>query len=82
MLGRLDLAEPPERFWDGALRSLDPRTVDVSAPHVLGVAALPLHHHDPFDRLLIAQARALGVPVVSADRAFTSYDIEVIRPEA
>lgn len=39
---------------------------------------LPRHHGDPFDRLLIAQARVERLPVVTADPAFASYDIEVL----
>lgn len=46
--------------------------------HGLGVAQLPLHHRDPFDRLLIAQARAEGMTVVTADRRFADYDVPVI----
>ena len=39
------------------------------------VANLPLHHRDPFDRLLIAQALTEGLPIVSADSMFDSYPI-------
>lgn len=44
------------------------------------VRKLPLHHRDPFDRLLIAQARDLGVPVVTRDAAFDAYDVAVVWP--
>lgn len=50
----------------------------VHLDHVLGVHALPQHHKDPFDRLLIAQAVAEGVPLLSGDTEFASYFIEVI----
>jgi PIN domain nuclease of toxin-antitoxin system len=46
--------------------------------HGLAVAQLPLHHRDPFDRLLIAQARAEQLTVVTADRQFFDYDLPVI----
>lgn len=46
--------------------------------HGLGVSELPLHHRDPFDRLLISQAREEGLTVVTADRRFADYDIAVI----
>jgi len=42
------------------------------------VADLPLHHRDPFDRLLIAQARSEQLTVVSADRRFAAYDVPLI----
>jgi len=38
-------------------------------------AALPPHHRDPFDRLVIAQARRLDAVIVSRDRAFAAYDV-------
>jgi PIN domain nuclease of toxin-antitoxin system len=44
----------------------------------LGVADLPMHHRDPFDRLLISQAKVQGMAVVTADRRFAEYDISVI----
>jgi PIN domain nuclease of toxin-antitoxin system len=46
--------------------------------HALGVATLPPHHRDPFDRLLIVQAQLERVPVLTADAQFARYDIEVL----
>lgn len=46
--------------------------------HARHVAALPLHHRDPFDRLLIAQAQIENLPILTADDQFLRYDIEVI----
>jgi PIN domain nuclease of toxin-antitoxin system len=43
------------------------RVLGLSAEHGLAVASLPLHHGDPFDRLLIAQARQDGLTLVTAD---------------
>lgn len=42
------------------------------------VSMLPRHHNDPFDRLLIAQARARSLPIVTGDPAFADYDVTVI----
>lgn len=39
------------------------------------VADLPLHHKDPFDRLIIAQALELGIPVMTTDKMFKKYDV-------
>lgn len=50
----------------------------VTADHGLGIAELPLHHRDPFDRLLIAQARAERLTIVTADRRFAAYDVPVV----
>jgi PIN domain nuclease of toxin-antitoxin system len=47
----------------------------IELPHVFEVGRLPLHHRDPFDRLLVAQAIREGMPVVSADAAFDAYPV-------
>ncbi len=39
---------------------------------------LPPHHHDPFDRLLIATAQILGVPLITADETIRRYAVEVL----
>jgi PIN domain nuclease of toxin-antitoxin system len=44
----------------------------------LRVAALPPHHRDPFDRLLIAQAQIEGLTILTADPQFAEYDVERI----
>ena len=46
--------------------------------HAVRAGLLPLHHRDPFDRLLVAQAQALNLPIVSADRALDAYDMRRI----
>ncbi|WP_392483223.1 PIN domain-containing protein [Nostoc sp. C110] len=43
--------------------------------HVTVVATLPSHHRDPFDRILIAQALAENIPILSADKIFDLYPI-------
>lgn len=50
----------------------------VSAAHAAAVAALPPHHRDPFDRMLVAQARIEGATVVTHDRAFEPYGVPII----
>ena len=54
------------------------RVLGLAPDHGLGVADLPLHHRDPFDRLLISQARSEGLTIVTADRRFGDYDVAVI----
>ena len=46
--------------------------------HTLRVAELPDHHNDPFDRLLVAQAQILDLPIVTADAQIAAYDVDVI----
>ena len=49
----------------------------IRAEHTFAVRDLPHHHRDPFDRMLIAQARVEGLTMLTADRAFSAYDIEI-----
>ena len=48
-------------------------------PHVIETAQLPMLHQDPFDRLLIAQARVEGLMAVSSDRQWVGYDVSLHR---
>jgi PIN domain nuclease of toxin-antitoxin system len=54
------------------------RQVSITRSQVWAVRDMPLHHRDPFDRLLIAQARDLGTPLVTADRGLAAYDVAVL----
>ena len=54
------------------------RLLGIGTRHVGAIQALPLHHGDPFDRLLVAQATIEALPIVTADRAIGRYDVEVI----
>jgi PIN domain nuclease of toxin-antitoxin system len=53
----------------------------VQHAHALRVSALPPHHRDPFDRLLIAQAQVEGVPIMTAHEVLGLYGVEVIRSD-
>lgn len=46
--------------------------------HGLALRDLPLYHRDPFDRMLIAQARCEGLTIVTSDRAFAAYDVPIL----
>ncbi len=50
----------------------------ITAEHAYATRHLPMHHRDPFDRLLIAQAQAEHLPIVTGDPVFSAYDIRVI----
>ena len=54
------------------------RILNLSPEHGLGIAELPLHHRDPFDRLLISQARSEGLTIVTADSQFARYDVPIV----
>src|SRR5277367_1166686 len=50
----------------------------ISMEHAVRAGLLRLHHSDPFDRLLVAQAQALNVPILSADEVLDRYDVKRI----
>lgn len=54
------------------------RTLGLAAEHGISVAALPVHHRDPFDRLLIAQAVVESLTVVTADTRFGAYGVDLV----
>ena len=51
----------------------------VTWAHGRDVGRLPLHHHDPFDRLLVAQAQVENIPLITHDRQLERYDVRIIR---
>lgn len=73
-LGKLTIADG----WAAALRRLDFDPLPVTAIHAEAVEQLPWHHRDPFDRLLVAQAIAERLALVSADRRLAAYGVEVL----
>lgn len=76
--GRIDLPEPVDRYLPGRIRRHRLRVLDITLEHALRAASLPAIHRDPFDRMLVAQAQAEGLPIVTSDPAITRYDVETI----
>ncbi len=77
-LGRMDFGEPPEDCIPREIQRGGFKVLPVSLEHGLAVRTLPPHHGDPFDRLLIAQARSDGLRIVTADKAFEFYDVALL----
>lgn len=77
-LARLELPEPPERYVPDRIRAIDAVAVPIEHSHALAVAALPSLHRDPFDRLLAAQAPALGATILTADSRLAEYPVETL----
>lgn len=73
-MGRLDA---PDDLLD-VLTTNDFQTLDIKASHALLAGTLPPHHSDPFDRMMIAQARAENLTLVSVDERFPHYDVELL----
>jgi PIN domain nuclease of toxin-antitoxin system len=73
-LGRLpDAAEVVERYHDHLTR-LNVVELDITGRHALEAGRLDWAHRDPFDRMLVAQAAAEGLTIVTADEAITHFD--------
>lgn len=76
--GKLRLPAPAEVFVPEAIATSPTTILEITLRHVLRSAALPPHHNDPFDRLLVAQAQTEQLPVLTADNVFSLYEINVI----
>jgi PIN domain nuclease of toxin-antitoxin system len=50
----------------------------ISISHALAAGALPMHHRDPFDRMLVAQARTEGLTIISHDKFLEAYDVPIL----
>ena len=70
-LGKLGISSAIVRE---AIADLDIRVLPYTAEHAFHLFALPLHHGDPFDRQIIAQALAEQIPVVTPDEKFRLYE--------
>lgn len=74
-LGRLRLPEAPARYVPSRLRQQGINSLPVLQNHALAVYELPMHHTDPFDRLLIAQAQLEDMVILTADSNFRKYKV-------
>ena len=77
-LGKLPLPAPPARWVPDRMQRTAVTPLPVTHGHALGVALLPKHHNDPFDRMLIAQAIAERSSLMTADPLFSLYDVDLI----
>lgn len=76
-LGKLKMPDP---FGAYVLRQIQINRLEIlpiHAPHVLETMNLPPHHRDPFDRLLIAQARTEELTLISGDEALRAYEVKI-----
>jgi PIN domain nuclease of toxin-antitoxin system len=74
-LGRYRLKGDFETFWNAGMRNSGLLELPIDVMHTAHMLSLPFHHKDPFDRLLIAQAMAERLDLVSADVAFDAYGV-------
>ena len=78
-LGRLNLSLPLQELVKNQQETNNLRVSSVTLTHVLALDALPFHHKDPFDRLLIAQSIEEDLTLVSADSQFSAYSVKLLQ---
>lgn len=77
-VGKLNLPPPAGPYVIRKLAENRIVILPINLDHLLAFEDLPMHHRDPFDRLLIAQALEEDLPIVTADPLFARYPVEVI----
>lgn len=79
-LGKLPLPLPPMEYVLSRMETSGTAPLPVQHSHALHAGSLPHHHADPFDRLLIAQAQLEKLRILTADRQFEAYDVDLLSP--
>jgi PIN domain nuclease of toxin-antitoxin system len=74
-VGKYALAQPYEDFWRNAIDANGFRVLNILPRHTSLLTTLQFHHRDPFDRLIVAQALAEGMTLVSADPGMDVYSV-------
>ncbi len=77
-LGKLELTVPWPRMLHTQQQANGLQTLTVSLRHIQGLQQLPMHHRDPFDRMLIAQAQIEDMTLITADAAIANYDVPTL----
>ncbi len=77
-LGKLKLDLPLEEVIESQRQTNDIKILPVMLSHVLALQNLPVHHKDPFDRLLIAQANVEDAALLSVDPVLAKYPVQLI----
>lgn len=76
--GRLVLPEPPEKYVSSRMLLHHFQALPVQVSHALHVCVLPDYHRDPFDRMLIAQARLEKLSLLTSDSEIARYDVTIV----
>jgi PIN domain nuclease of toxin-antitoxin system len=74
-IGKMTLPKPFEIFIPEQLQQNQIEILPIAINHLTHLSTLPFHHKDPFDRLLISQSFAEGIPIVSVDTMFDQYNV-------
>jgi PIN domain nuclease of toxin-antitoxin system len=77
-LGKVRLPGSPVEYLRTRIADTPALPLPITHAHALRLAQLPRHHRDPFDRMLIAQAEAEGLVIMTSDEAFHAYEVDVV----
>lgn len=77
-LGKYVLSKPYADFMDRAITHNGFAVLPIEPRHTAALIAMPFHHRDPFDRMIIAQAMVENITVVSSDAQFDAYPVKRI----
>ena len=77
-LGKLTITMPLAELIESQQQTNHLEILPITLAHVLALQNLPLHHKDPFDRLLIAQAGIEEAVLISSDAVFAKYDVRLL----
>lgn len=77
-IGKLGLMTDYKVIFSGVLAANGFQLLPPAVDHYEALIALPRHHGDPFDRLIIAQAKVEGLSIVTSDEAFLAYGVPLI----
>lgn len=78
LIGKLKLPKSEADFWEDIVSQLQAEELPYDGSHAEVLAALPLHHRDPFDRMIAAQCLKEDVHLATTDRIFAKYGVKVI----
>lgn len=76
--GRLELPEDPTRYVSSRMNLHGFQALPMQIYHAVQVYKLPMHHADPFDRLLVAQSQIESMPLISVDVDIRKYEVDVV----
>lgn len=76
--GRLDWAQPPSQIFPKLMEQMSIEPLSIDSGTIELFEGLPYHHNDPFDRLLIGQAIAHNLTIVTPDSMFLKYSVPVL----
>jgi PIN domain nuclease of toxin-antitoxin system len=74
-LGKYLLTAPFEKFFREGIEENDMAVLPIDIRHAAVLSSLPMHHKDPFDRMMVSQAIAEQIPIVSRDASLDAYGV-------